>query len=181
MFLRYHYPKLGILIALSLFAYAFFTLDFFTTFTSSFIPDSVFAFFLVGILFSFGFTTPFAIGFFLVAHPSSPVIMALAGGFGAMAGDLLIFHSIRFSFIDEFGKLRRERFAQYVQKPIRLIPPRAYHYILYALAGIIIASPLPDELGVSLLAGLTAIRPLPLALISYTCNTLGILFLLLIS
>ena len=51
---------------------------------------------------------------------------------------------------------------------------------MYAVAGLIIASPLPDEAGIILLAGLTKIKASILAPISLAMNTLGILILLLI-
>jgi uncharacterized membrane protein YdjX (TVP38/TMEM64 family) len=60
------------------------------------------------------------------------------------------------------------------------ISARFRHYLVYAFAGLIIASPLPDELGVALLAGFTHIKPWKFAIISYVCNTLGILIMLLI-
>ena len=52
------------------------------------------------------------------------------------------------------------------------------HYLLFALSGIIIASPLPDEIGVSLLAGLTHIKQKILAIVSFVLNTIGIIILL---
>ena len=53
-------------------------------------------------------------------------------------------------------------------------------YLLYTFAGIFIASPLPDEVGVTILAGLTRISQFSLALVGFTCNTIGIFILLLI-
>ena len=51
---------------------------------------------------------------------------------------------------------------------------------MYAFAGILIASPLPDEAGVTMLAGLTKISVKSLALISFILNTLGIIILLIL-
>lgn len=178
MFLRYRYPKLGILLVLSVCAYLLFSQDFVQEVLTPLLSNSLFSFLVIGFLFSFGFTAPFAIGLFLIADPIFLVFPALVGGFGALLGDMLIFHFIRFSFLDEFGKLKREKLMRLVKGPITLVPSRFHHYLLYAFAGLVIASPLPDELGVSLLAGLTSIRPVPLALLSYACNTLGIMLLL---
>lgn len=178
MFLRYRYPKLIALFLVSLFAYALFSQDSVQTALAPLISESLFSYFVIGSLFTFGFITPFAIGLFLIADPSSPLLAALVGGCGAVLGDMLIFQFIRFSFLDEFGKLKREKIVRLVEKPVTLVPARFHHYLLYAFAGIIIASPLPDELGLSLLAGLTSIRQIPLACISYVCNTVGIFILL---
>ena len=49
---------------------------------------------------------------------------------------------------------------------------------MYAFVGILIASPLPDEIGVIMLAGLTKINFKILAIISFILNTLGILIIL---
>jgi len=46
--------------------------------------------------------------------------------------------------------------------------------------GILIASPLPDEAGVIMLAGLTKIKSNVFAILSFSLNTAGILILLLI-
>jgi uncharacterized membrane protein YdjX (TVP38/TMEM64 family) len=51
---------------------------------------------------------------------------------------------------------------------------------MYAIAGLIISSPLPDELGVSMLAGLTTINAKKLSIISFIMNSLGILIMLMI-
>jgi len=46
-------------------------------------------------------------------------------------------------------------------------------------AGFVIASPLPDEIGVSLLAGTTKISTRTFAILSYFLNTAGIFIVLL--
>ena len=53
-------------------------------------------------------------------------------------------------------------------------------YLLYAFAGLIIASPLPDEVGVMMLSGLTSINTKTMILISFLFNSLGILIMSLI-
>ena len=53
-------------------------------------------------------------------------------------------------------------------------------YLMYAIAGIIIASPLPDEAGIIMLAGLTKIKMHNLAILSFLFNTLGIIIILFI-
>ena len=57
---------------------------------------------------------------------------------------------------------------------------RIKKYLIYSFAGLVIASPLPDELGITLMAGFSKIKPLKLFLISFTFNTLGIIVMLLI-
>jgi hypothetical protein len=138
--------------------------------------------FIAGMLFSFGFSTPFAIGFFLIAKPENIFLAALIGGAGALISDLLIFKLIRFSFMDEFKRLEKTTAIKEIN---HLLNSRWIYkikiYLLYIFAGLVIASPLPDELGVSMLAGLTKIKTHILVIVSFIMNSLGIFIMLLIA
>ena len=135
--------------------------------------------FIAGLLFSFGFTTPFAIGLFIAINPSNIYLAAILGGFGALISDLLIFSIIKISFQDEFERLEKTKFFKKISNLIKNnINAKLRFYLLYIFAGFVIASPLPDEIGVTMLAGLGHIRPLPFAILSLIFNTLGILFIL---
>jgi len=137
--------------------------------------------FIAGALFTLGFTSPFAAGFFITLNPLNILLSAAIGGLGALAGDMLIFYFIRVSFMDEFNRLKKTKLIRNIQK---LIEKKLGHkiriYLMYAFAGFLIASPLPDEAGVTMLAGLTTIKAFTLARISYILNSLGILILLII-
>lgn len=54
------------------------------------------------------------------------------------------------------------------------MPPKAVLYLSTGVAGFIIASPLPDEIGVTLLAGVTKIETRVVAVVALTLNTVGI-------
>ena len=60
------------------------------------------------------------------------------------------------------------------------IGKRTKHYLLYAFAGLVIASPLPDEIGVSLL-GISKIKLYKFIIISFIFNTIGVLLVILSS
>ena len=62
--------------------------------------------FIAGLLFAFGFTAPFSMGFFISLNPANIWIAGIIGGLGALVSDLIIFHTIKFSFDDEFKRLR---------------------------------------------------------------------------
>lgn len=141
--------------------------------------------FVAGLLFSYGFTTPFAIAAFVAAAPEvNPWIAAPLGGFGAFLSDLLIFEFLRVSF---FGaELERLRTASFVQRIHRLLhhestPERLRRWLLWGSAAVVIASPLPDELGVALLSGTTNMSERAFGAICVTMNTVGILAILLLS
>ena len=83
--------------------------------------------------------------------------------------------------MDEIKRLERTKAIRKIEnitKKNRHV--KVMHYLLYIFAGIMIASPLPDEIGVSMLAGLTTIRPLKLGIISFLVHTTVIFFILLV-
>jgi hypothetical protein len=174
------YPKLSILIGCIFAAYFLFSFEPVKMFVSHLGLAGYLGAFIAGLMFSFGFTTPFAIGAFIVMNPSNPAAYAIIGGLGAMIADIAIFKIIQVSFLDEFKTLMRTKTARrlaYISPPFN---KRVKQYFMYAFAGIVIASPLPDEIGVTMLAGLSHIRPIPLAIISLIFNSIGIFVMLLL-
>ncbi|MBP9750847.1 MAG: hypothetical protein KBC95_03295 [Candidatus Peribacteraceae bacterium] len=138
--------------------------------------------FIAGLLFSFGFTTPFAIAIFIeISGFVHPVPAALLGGLGALISDFIIFDIIRFSvFHDEIDRLRASRFAARIHRVIHddALPQRVRQLLLFSFAGIIIASPLPDELGVSLVSSASSLSPRLFGAVAFLCNAAGILLIL---
>jgi len=178
---KFKYPKLTLLLICIFLAYYFFSNAEVREKIEAYGDLNYLGIFIAGLLFSFGFSTPFAVGFFVTAHPQNIFLAALIGGFGALLSDLFIYKIIKFSFMGEFHVLGHMKTAKKVKKFLKKhIPFRMGNYLLYVFSGIIIASPLPDELGVSLLAGLSHIKLPQLALISFIMNTLGIFIMLLL-
>ena len=176
---KFRYPKLfGLLIAIVA-AYFIFSNQTVADYISSLNSFGYIGVFIAGVFFTFGFTTPFATGFFIILNPENIWLAALLGGFGAMLMDLFIFSMIKFSFTDEFEGLENTKMMKELSRRInKTLSHRIKVYLMYALAGIIIASPLPDEAALILLAGLKRIKVSVLALISFVMNTIGILILL---
>jgi hypothetical protein len=136
-------------------------------------------YFIAGIFFAFGFTAPFSAGIFITSNPENIILAGILGGFGALIADLLIFKFIKFSFMDEFDKLRKSKHSKKIINTFRKSPfAKLESYLMYAFAGILIASPLPDEAGIIILAGLSKIKQKTLAVISFFLNTVGILVLM---
>ena len=178
---KFKYPKLVLLVILVIISYIVFRNPHVNILVQGLGNLDYIGLFIAGLLFSFGFTTPFAIGFFLISNPSNIYLAALIGGLGALISDFAIFKIIKFSFMDEFNLLQKTEPVRGIEKIMTShLPSRIKLYFLYVFSGIIIASPLPDELGVTMLAGLSHIRASIFLLISLICNTLGILVLLLI-
>jgi uncharacterized membrane protein YdjX (TVP38/TMEM64 family) len=179
----FHFPykKLLLLVMIAFFAYLIFRNPNVQDFVSSLDRLEYLGVFIAGMFFTFGFTTPLAMGFFIVLNPINPFLVAIIGGLGAVIGDFTIFSLIRFSFMDEFKRLEKTRLISAITREMKMhLSHRIRLYILYALAGLIIASPLPDEAGVIMLAGLTNIKSRVIILISFIFNSLGIFVMTLI-
>lgn len=135
--------------------------------------------FLGGILFAIGFTTPIGIALFLINPPSNLLLGAVIGGIGSTLGDYAIFKTVKTSMMDEFQSLENNKYFKKMIKELdKDIPQKIRTYLLYTFIGIILASPLPDEIGVTLLAGLTTTKMKHLALLSFILHTIGIFVLL---
>jgi hypothetical protein len=177
----YKYPKLILFLMFALIAYYLFNNELFSNIISNLGTYKYVGEFIGGLLFSFGFTTPIAIAIFLKLSPNNIFLAAMIGGCGALIADLIIFKFIKFSFEDEFKKLKKERPFLFMKKNIMgHINPKLSHYITFAFAGILFASPLPDEAAVLVLAGISKINIKSLAVISFIFNSIGILILLLL-
>ena len=175
------YPKLILFVSMIILAYFLFRSPSFSSFISNLGSWNYFGTFIAGLFFSFGFTTPFAIAFFLALNPENLFLASILGGAGAMISDFAIFKIVKFSMMDEFEKIEKEMHLEKIKKIIKKdFNIKFVHYFLYLIAGIIIASPLPDEIGVSMLAGLSSIKAKMLIILSFIFNSLGIFLILLV-
>lgn len=134
--------------------------------------------FIAGILYASFFTAPIAVAIFIVLGTAgfNPFLIAFIGGFGSLIADLLILRfmksdvAVDLKFIDQ--RLTKGFFSKILlRKPFR--------FFGFILGVFVIASPLPDELGVGLLA-LSKISVKNFALLSYALNTAGIFIVTLI-
>ncbi|MBX4196215.1 hypothetical protein KW805_01360 [Candidatus Pacearchaeota archaeon] len=178
---KYRYPKLTLLIILVAVAYYLFTIPTVVLYLSSLGNLKYWGILIAGLLFSFGFSTPFAVGLFLTLKPDNILLAAIIGGAGAMLSDLSIFSFIRLTFMDEFQRLEKVKPVAFMEREFhQILPKRLQRYLLYACAGFIIASPLPDELGVTLLSGFSTIKTRSFILFSFIFNALGIFLMFLL-
>lgn len=180
---KIQYPKLTVLLISIITAYILFQAHFFQEFAKTLNAHGYLSIFLAGFLFSYGFTAPFAVGFFVSLAPEVNVFLAAPlAGVGAVLSDLLIFKFIRSSFQDEFDRLKLHWLFQKIHVLFDdHLSERIKKYILWTFAGFLIASPLPDEFGVSLISGFTDINRRVFTAISYSLNTIGILAILLLA
>jgi len=169
---RYHYKNLtGVGISLVI-AFFLFRSELFNSFLLHLGNLGYFGAFIGGVMFVSTFTV--AIGtviLFDLAKYLNPIEIALIAGFGAVFGDMIIFQFIRTKgLIDEV-----KNFFQYFgsDRLEHLIHTKYFNWTLPVIGAIIIASPLPDELGVSLM-GIAHMKTWKFIIISFLLDSTGI-------
>ncbi|MFH1237796.1 MAG: hypothetical protein V1648_05345 [Candidatus Aenigmatarchaeota archaeon] len=170
------YPKFMLLAATFIAAYLLFSFRDFTPFESIILYLGYAGSFLSGIAYSYGFTSGFSTAALLVIAKDYNIFIAgFVAGLGALVGDLLIFKFIRHSLEDEVDRLGKTGFVRRISSGM---PCSVKKYLLSAIAVFVIASPLPDEIGVVLFAACTKINVRKFSEISYLLNTAGIFVIL---
>jgi hypothetical protein len=172
------YPKLLLFVLAILVASYLFSLPVFSKLIDPVKNLGYLGIFLGGALTSLGFLAPFGIGMLTKITPHTILFGALVAGVAASIIDLLIFKVAKSSFADEFKRLEKTKTIKDIENVVKknkhvLIT----HYLLYVFAGLILMTPLPDEIGISMLAGMTTIKPRMLVLISFVCHSIGAFFL----
>lgn len=127
--------------------------------------------FITGIFFVSTFTAaPAALVLFNLADHLHAVEVALLAGLGAMVGDYLLFRLIRDNVFGElrqiFGRLHHPHVSALFRTPY-------FVWLLPVLGAAIIASPLPDEVGVSIL-GLSKLKKWQFFAVTFLLNAIGI-------
>ena len=170
------YPKFLLLFITFIVAYLLFYERTYPPFHDFIISMGYFGTFLAGALFAYGFTAAPATAILLILAKEQNIFLAgLIGGFGALVGDLIIFRFVRYSLADEIAKLSKEKITLYISHKT---PNLFKKYLIPVIAGFVIASPLPDEIGISMLAVTKNISMKIFSVISYMLNTAGIFVIL---
>lgn len=166
------YPKLCILTATFVGAYLLFHFLQLDRFSSSIASLGYAGTFIAGILFSYGFTAGPATALLLIFGKEQVWwVAAVIAALGSVIGNLLIFHIVRFSVADEIERLEH---AKPMLRFEHALPLTLQHHIAPVLAGFIMASPLPDEVALSLLAGIHRISARKVAALSFVLHFIGI-------
>jgi uncharacterized membrane protein YdjX (TVP38/TMEM64 family) len=130
--------------------------------------------FIAGIFFTSVFTiAPASIVLAAMTHVEAPLTVALWAALGAMLGDLVLFLFIRDVFAEDMESVVQVR----KWKKILARPHLGFlRWLLPLIGALIIASPLPDELGIALL-GFSKTRTYLLMPIAFAMNFIGVLVL----
>ena len=135
---------------------------------------AVLASLIAGLFFTSAFTTAPAIAVLAklsLAH--DPILVSIAGGFGALVGDLIIFAFIKTHLREDVQYLLSKAKSHRIR---HILEHRFARWSLAFLGAIIIASPLPDEMGLAMM-GMSNIRTSRFIPISLSFNILGILLI----
>jgi hypothetical protein len=144
--------------------------------------------FVLGMLFTYSLTVaPATAALYNLGEKFHPLFIASIGALGAIISDYLIFRFVRDKLMNEIKTLSEE--MNTITRPVsNLIVPeniririwkrvshsRIWRTLIPVIAGFIIASPLPDELGVAMF-GAVKYETKKFILYSYCLNFIGIL------
>jgi len=129
--------------------------------------------FIAGMFFTSVFTTVPAIVALgeITQQSQSALLVAVFGGLGALCGDLIIFRFMRDKFGEDILRLIRNSGNGRLRSIIRL---KSFRWLTFFLGALVIASTLPDELGLTMM-GFSKTKTSLFIPTSFVLNFLGIL------
>ena len=131
----------------------------------------LFGSFIAGFFFTSVFTVSVAaVAFAEILETNSIVWVALFGAMGAVLGDLIIFRFVKNNLADDLQDLITK---QQKDRLAHIFHTRIFRFLTPFLGGLIIASPLPDEIGITMM-GLSKINTSWFIPVSFVFNFLGI-------
>ena len=136
---------------------------------------TIFSSLVAGVFFTSIFTiAPASVALAEIGQISSPSTVALFGALGAVVGDLIILYFIRDMFMEDmkgvFKKRKLKKFLSFFHLGL-------WRWLLPIIGAAIIASPLPDELGLTIM-GVSKIKTPYLLPIVFVMNYFGVLLII---
>lgn len=105
-----------------------------------------------------------------IAQVSSPFLVALIGAAGSVLGDLILFRFVKEEITDDFIALFRQKRFMHLKAFFKL---GWFRWLLPVIGALVVASPLPDEIGLAMLG----ISQIPISIflpLAYAMNFIGI-------
>lgn len=173
---HWHYKNTALLI-LSLVIFFFFAEHPIIKSTISQIGNlGYFGAFLAGILFVSIFTiAPAAVVIFFLADTLNPVWVAIVAGMGGVLGDFLIYKLFKDRVFAELEPLFLKSGGSIFK---RLFKTPHFGWLLPIIGAVIIASPIPDEIGIGFLGG-SKLKNWQFLLLTMIVNPIGIFLIIL--
>ncbi|MBI2314533.1 hypothetical protein HYU93_00515 [Candidatus Daviesbacteria bacterium] len=129
---------------------------------------------LAGMFYTSFLTSPIALAMLIVlAEENNPILTALLAGFGAALGDFLI---VRFFRAEISSDLKQVSKGFQLQKINTFLQKAHLGFLVPVLGAFIVASPIPDEIGL-LMLGVSHLKYREIAILTYILNTAGILLI----
>ncbi len=131
--------------------------------------------FIAGILFVSTFTvTTGALILTILADYLHPLEIASLAGIGAVVGDIIIFRLVKDGLASELKDMYKNHLGgRHLSK---LLHTKYFSWTLPVVGALLIASPLPDELGISLM-GISKMKTYQFIILSFVLNSVGIFVL----
>lgn len=127
--------------------------------------------FIAGILFVSTFTIATGVTLLLIFSELIPAWqIGIIAGIGAVVGDFLIFRLVKNNLLLEITEIYNGLGGKHIT---HLLKTKYFGWFFPVFGAIIIASPLPDELGVSLL-GISKMKTYQFLILSFVLNATGI-------
>lgn len=131
--------------------------------------------FIAGMFFTSVFTVaPAAVALGKISQANSMLQVAIFGAAGAMVGDLIIFRFVRNRLSEHLAELMKHRGTW--KRILALFKLKSFRWLAFFIGGLIVASPLPDEVGISLM-GFSKMRAWQFMPLSFVFNFIGILLI----
>jgi hypothetical protein len=127
--------------------------------------------FFAGTLFVSTFTiAPAAAVLFEFGHTLDPLLLALVGGVGAAIGDYVAYSFIRDRLFAELNPILK---SLHLYRRVDILHTKYFAWLAPVVGAAIVASPLPDEIGLSLL-GLKRMNVVAFFALAFALNAIGI-------
>lgn len=126
---------------------------------------------------TFGVATG-AVTLLVLAETLNIYELGIIAGTGGVLGDYLLFRFVKDRLVDEITPLYNS--MDHNHHLAKLLHTKHFRWMFACIGALIIASPLPDELGVSLM-GISKMKNKDFLLLSFVLNSTGIILVLLIS
>jgi hypothetical protein len=172
------YPKLSLFIISVILVYVLFSGLAYKPLHDALVFTGYFGTFLAGLLYPYALTSAAGTGILLILSKEQNILFAgVIAGIGALISDIILFLFVTHSFSDEVQKLSKETIVRTVN---RWIPDSIRVYLLAIFAGLLIASPLPTEIGILLMTSLKSISFKKFVIMIYVLHASAIFVILLI-
>ena len=133
--------------------------------------------FLAGIFVSIFTAAPATVALAEIAQSNSILLVAVFGGIGALIGDLIIFRFVKNHISEDITYLINK---SKIKRLASVFSLRSFGWLVPFLGALAVASPLPDEIGLTMM-GLSKMKMSLFVPLSFFLNFTGILIIGLIA